>query len=70
MFSPLAGWQSGHVAACKAAYAGSIPTSASKIQPRQGLFFEQVEYVSLYSSGILRQYGYAAWVAKWYTQGT
>jgi hypothetical protein len=25
----LAGWQSGHAAACKAVYAGSIPTSAS-----------------------------------------
>ena len=25
----MAGWQSGHAAACKAAYAGSIPTSAS-----------------------------------------
>jgi hypothetical protein len=24
-----AGWQSGYAAACKAAYAGSIPTSAS-----------------------------------------
>ena len=27
----LAGWQSGHAAACKAVYAGSIPASASKI---------------------------------------
>jgi hypothetical protein len=26
----LAGWQSGHAAACKAVNAGSIPTSASK----------------------------------------
>ena len=26
----LAGWQSGHAAACKAVYAGSIPASASK----------------------------------------
>jgi hypothetical protein len=25
----LAGWQSGHAAACKAVYAGSIPTPAS-----------------------------------------
>ena len=25
----LAGWQSGHAAACKAVYAGSIPASAS-----------------------------------------
>src|ERR1700752_2533632 len=25
----MAGWQSGHAAACKAVYAGSIPTSAS-----------------------------------------
>ena len=31
--SPSAWWQSGHVAACKAAYAGSIPTQASK--PRE-----------------------------------
>ena len=27
----LAGWQSGHAAACKAVYAGSIPASASNI---------------------------------------
>jgi hypothetical protein len=26
----LAGWQSGHAADCKSAYAGSIPTPASK----------------------------------------
>ena len=26
---PKAGWQSGHAAACKAVYAGSIPTLAS-----------------------------------------
>jgi hypothetical protein len=26
----VAGWQSGHAAACKAVYAGSIPASASK----------------------------------------
>ena len=26
----MAGWQSGHAAACKAVYAGSIPASASK----------------------------------------
>ena len=26
----MAGWQSGHAAACKAVYAGSIPTPASK----------------------------------------
>ena len=25
----VAGWQSGHAAACKAVYAGSIPASAS-----------------------------------------
>ncbi len=25
----MAGWQSGHAAACKAVYAGSIPASAS-----------------------------------------
>ena len=31
-FSPLAGWQSGHAAACKAVYAGSIPTPASRFQ--------------------------------------
>ena len=30
--SPPAWWQSGHAAACKAVYAGSIPTQAS-IQP-------------------------------------
>ena len=27
-----AGWQSGHAAACKAVYAGSIPTPASKLR--------------------------------------
>ena len=27
----MAGWQSGHAAACKAVYAGSIPASASKL---------------------------------------
>ena len=27
----MAGWQSGHAAACKAVYAGSIPTPASKL---------------------------------------
>ena len=27
----MAGWQSGHAAACKAVYAGSIPASASII---------------------------------------
>ncbi len=30
----LAGWQSGHAAACKAAYAGSIPASASTFYVR------------------------------------
>ncbi len=29
IFSPPAGWQSGYAAACKAVYAGSIPTPAS-----------------------------------------
>ena len=28
-----AGWQSGYAAACKAVNAGSIPASASKIEP-------------------------------------
>src|SRR5690606_24066835 len=31
-----AGWQSGHAADCKSAYAGSIPTSASILKPRSG----------------------------------
>ncbi len=39
---PLAGWQSGHAAACKAVYAGSIPTPASKMREKSpessGLF--------------------------------
>ena len=35
MSTPLAGWQSGHAAACKAVYAGSIPTSASKVLNRR-----------------------------------
>jgi hypothetical protein len=29
--SSMARWQSGHAAACKAVYAGSIPTLASRI---------------------------------------
>jgi len=29
----MAGWQSGHAAACKAVYAGSIPTPASTTTP-------------------------------------
>ncbi len=32
----MAGWQSGHAAACKAVYAGSIPTPAS-ISPSAGI---------------------------------
>jgi hypothetical protein len=53
---PPAWWQSGHAAACKAAYAGSIPTQASSSsryratarywkKPRtlRGLFFMEVE---------------------------
>ena len=28
-YAIMAGWQSGHAAACKAVYAGSIPTPAS-----------------------------------------
>ena len=38
----MAWWQSGHAAACKAAYAGSIPTLASianKDQGALGAFF-------------------------------
>ena len=31
--SPLARWQSGHAAACKAVYAGSIPTLAFRTYP-------------------------------------
>ena len=36
----LAGWQSGYAADCKSAYAGSIPTSASKTKAplRRGFF--------------------------------
>ena len=30
-YATMAGWQSGHAAACKAVYAGSIPTPASTI---------------------------------------
>ena len=30
LFKFKAGWQSGHAAACKAVYSGSIPDSASK----------------------------------------
>ena len=32
---PAAGWQSGHAAACKAVYAGSIPTPASSLKHEQ-----------------------------------
>src|ERR1700704_1535662 len=40
----LARWQSGHAAACKAVYAGSIPTLASRtlfsaVQPRPAVSF-------------------------------
>ena len=35
-FHSLAWWQSGHAAACKAVYAGSIPTQASIIQRQIG----------------------------------
>ena len=37
---PPAWWQSGHAAACKAVYAGSIPTQASNMKPARngGLF--------------------------------
>lgn len=30
LINKLAGWQSGHAAACKAAYVGSIPAPASR----------------------------------------
>src|SRR3546814_10370440 len=33
--SPPAGWQSGYAADCKSAYAGSIPTSASKAERKR-----------------------------------
>ena len=35
---PPAWWQSGHAAACKAVYAGSIPTQASISNPRKRVF--------------------------------
>ena len=43
-----AGWQSGYAAACKAVYAGSIPTPASTI----GLIFsaDQVHAIAINSS--------------------
>ena len=34
LFCRKAGWQSGHAAACKAVYAGSIPTPASNLNCR------------------------------------
>lgn len=48
LVQPLAGWQSGHAAACKAVYAGSIPTPASKLHEKalmthQGFFISAVE---------------------------
>ena len=47
----MAGWQSGHAAACKAVYAGSIPTSASiaKIEkaPLWRFFFVQLRVSNL-----------------------
>jgi hypothetical protein len=36
---PQAGWQSGHAAACKAVYAGSIPTPASISRNIDGLAY-------------------------------
>ncbi len=35
---PEARWQSGYAAACKAVYAGSIPTLASNIPRSRGIF--------------------------------
>ena len=36
--TPMAGWQSGYAAACKAVYAGSIPTPASTSRYLSGLY--------------------------------
>ena len=49
-FSALARWQSGHAAACKAVYAGSIPTLASSaikdLAPMWRFFFAQKTVLS------------------------
>ena len=38
-YAVKAWWQSGYAEDCKSLYAGSIPTQASKINPRNGDFF-------------------------------
>ena len=45
----LAGWQSGHAAACKAVYAGSIPTPASKLFPKH-----RIQLVVLFAAQVSR----------------
>jgi hypothetical protein len=53
----MAGWQSGHAAACKAVYAGSIPTSASIAKIEQApmwRFFFVIEKGPALSGGLLR----------------
>jgi hypothetical protein len=40
----MAGWQSGHAAACKAVYAGSIPTPASIDHPISNLLVCRVKH--------------------------
>ena len=64
MHTPLAGWQSGHAAACKAAYAGSIPTSASNCKPRFGGAFLFDRFRSLSHRARIRHHASRAWVAK------
>jgi hypothetical protein len=49
-FEDPARWQSGHAAACKAAYAGSIPTLAS-IHIEPALVAELVDATDLKSVG-------------------
>jgi hypothetical protein len=51
---PEARWQSGHAAACKAVYAGSIPTLASNSTSNDVQNFSE----TLILKGIYRVYGY------------
>jgi hypothetical protein len=55
-----AGWQNGHAAACKAVYAGSIPTPALSFDVmliRIARVAEQVDARDLKSLGILSRAG-------------
>tara|TARA_S200000501_G_scaffold295533_1_gene281534 strand:- start:8573 stop:8764 length:192 start_codon:yes stop_codon:yes gene_type:complete len=48
-----AGWQSGHAAACKAVYAGSIPASASSLLLHK-VIWAILQYVLICRLGSIR----------------